>query len=89
MGYFSNGSEGDNYQYHYCEQCKNWIDLDDNRGAGCPIWDMHLSFNGNKDMKFWLDEFIPTKDGHNQQCRFYVNNGDVEGQSKLLKEYRR
>lgn len=45
MGYFSNGSEGLDFQGQFCFQCVNWRDLDDGRGEGCPIWDLHLLWN--------------------------------------------
>lgn len=44
MGYFSNGTEGLDYVEHYCRRCIHWKDLNDGRGEGCPIWDMHLLF---------------------------------------------
>ena len=37
MGYFSNGTEGYEYQAKYCDRCKNWRDTKKAGGPGCPI----------------------------------------------------
>lgn len=40
MGYFSNGSEGMDYQEHYCSKCIHAAKQD------CPVWLLHLLHNG-------------------------------------------
>jgi hypothetical protein len=75
MGYFSNGSEGEGYVESYCYRCVHWKDLDDGRGPGCPVWDLHLQSNykecGNKGS--FLHQLIPrSKDGlYNEQCAMF------------------
>lgn len=39
MGYFSNGSEGMDYQEHYCSKCIHAAKQD------CPVWLLHLLHN--------------------------------------------
>ena len=84
MGYFSNGTEGRDYQARYCYRCVNYRDLGDGRGEGCPIWDLHQLWNydpgtprerlvaATKDRA--LDQFIPrSKDGlTNEQCKMFL-----------------
>ena len=36
MGYFSNGTEGMDYQEEYCFKCRNWSDE-----KGCAVWTAH------------------------------------------------
>lgn len=74
MGYFSNGSEGMEYQERWCSKC-----LHDNpdKNIHCPIWDAHLIKNyeecNNKGSI--LHMLIPrTKDGiGNAQCSMFVD----------------
>ena len=94
MGYFSNGSMGDSYISQYCENCRNWRDLKDGRGPGCPIWDWHMIWNYNqcadteigKLYKDSLEHFIPTgKNGFPDKCRMFdPATIDVQGQQKLF-----
>ena len=41
MGYFSNGSEGMDYEERYCKRC---IHYGPEEGPGCPIWFAHLVY---------------------------------------------
>ncbi len=43
--YFPNGTSGLMFQEENCFHCLNFRDLEDGRGAGCPIWDVHTLFN--------------------------------------------
>lgn len=67
MGYFSNGSEGMDYQDRYCSRC---VHCD-----GCPVWGAHLAFSykecNNPDSI--LHMLIPRrKDGlGNERCRMF------------------
>jgi hypothetical protein len=45
MGYFPNGSAGDDYQHHYCERCVNDGDPDNLDEPGCWIWLQHMLHN--------------------------------------------
>lgn len=82
MGYFSNSSEGDGYLESYCYRCVHWKDLNDGRGPGCPVWDLHLRSNyaecSKKDS--YLHVLIPratmtADDGialpYNEQCTMF------------------
>ncbi len=70
MGYFSNGTEGDMYIEKYCCNCINYggeYDI-------CPVWGLHLDWNGYDDKQFMLDELIPRdKDGYNLQCTMFIS----------------
>lgn len=65
MAYFSNGTEGLMYQERYCfngaddSYCVNYIDRDDGMGLGCPVWDMHIFFNGNEEYEHICNYLIP------------------------------
>jgi len=48
MGYFSNGSEGMDYEAKYCDRCLNKRDKNDGRGPGCAVWDAHMLHNYNE-----------------------------------------
>ncbi len=41
MGYFSNGSEGCDYESHYCERCRH----EKPDKGGCAVWLAHLIHN--------------------------------------------
>lgn len=69
MGYFSNGTEGMDYQRRYCDRCVHDINQD------CPVWLLHQIHNSaecNKPDSF-LHVLIPiTKDGlYNDQCKLF------------------
>ncbi len=76
MGYFSNGSEGDDYMARYCARCVEWCDRGDGGGVGCPVMDLHLAHNydavGNDQLTGILDGFIPRKGTANGECRMFV-----------------
>jgi len=70
MGYFSNGTEGMDYQNNYCSRCVHDVNSD------CPIWLAHLIYNYaecNKEDSI-LHMLIPrTEDGlDNEQCRLFI-----------------
>ena len=77
MAYFANGTSGDMYQQEHCEQCRNYRDLDDGRGSGCPIWDLHLEYNRDMQFRAILDFFIPmTKDCvYADKCKMFFPKG--------------
>jgi hypothetical protein len=69
MAYFSNGTEGADYQAQYCDRCIHDANQD------CPIWLAHLLHNGTDgDAAEVLDLLIPRSgDGlGNERCRLFV-----------------
>jgi hypothetical protein len=79
MAYFSSGTEGEKYNEKYCERCINWRDLQDGRGSGCPIWDIHFLFaydecNKKTAGKKILDTLIPSnsKTGFAEECSMFL-----------------
>lgn len=86
MAYFPNGTSGMIYVDQWCSRCTNWKDLDDGRGCGCPIQDLHLAHNydqvKNEDIKMILETFIPTKeDGFPDKCLMFTQaEGEIVGQ---------
>lgn len=71
MGYFSNGSEGLDYQERYCFHCLHWSDE-----KGCPVWNLHQIHNYKECNKAdsFLHAFIPRSEDHfrNEQCEMFV-----------------
>jgi len=67
MGYFANSTESEMFKDDNCYQCLNWRDLEDGRGFGCPIIDLHQMYNyelcnSKSKAKQMLDFFIPEFD---------------------------
>lgn len=71
MGYFSNGTEGELYQEHYCFRCIHWSE-----DEGCPIWDTHLLRNYDDCNKpdSILHILIPRSKDHlsNERCTMFI-----------------
>jgi len=70
MGYFSNGSEGHDYQERYCWRCVHW-----NRDFGCPAWQIHQVINYDECNKkdSVLHQMIPRlEDGTNGKCFAFI-----------------
>jgi hypothetical protein len=73
VGYFSNGSEGMDYEATYCDKCVHGAVHGD---GTCQVWLLHLMHNyrdcNNDDSM--LHQLIPrSKDGcDNEQCRMFV-----------------
>ena len=70
MGYFSNGTEGMQYEDQYCSKCAHCGD--------CAVWDLHMLHNydeANKDDSF-LHKLIPLdeKKIHNLKCKMFLNS---------------
>jgi hypothetical protein len=75
MGYFSNGSQGCDYQHRYCENCVHDIKL------SCPVWGLQLAYNGDaaNNSEHFLDALIPRdKSGENTQCKMFVKKRGVK-----------
>lgn len=84
MGFFSNGTEGDMYQSQFCARCINWKDVGDGRGAGCPVWDLHMLYNYDQHKKASTEAalamFIPRDAaGWNRQCAMFHERGKNGG----------
>ena len=79
MASFSNGTQGMAYVSHYCEQCVNYRDIDDGRGPGCPVWDVHLMFayGAKDDLKVTLDTLIPMEGLFAGECAMFLKPSEV------------
>lgn len=72
MAYFSNGTEGMDYQSRYCDHCVHDAKQD------CPVWLLHLMYCGqqsnNETVETFLSALIPrTRDGlGNEQCKMFI-----------------
>jgi len=83
VGYFSNGSEGAQYQAEFCENCVH----DDHQD--CPIWALHLIYNGNEEMEQnVLNPLIPRDGIWNAQCKLYVAKDEIEERHEALRSIR-
>ena len=69
MGYFSNGTEGYEYEAQYCDRCVHNIEK-----FGCPVLELHRLYNYdecNNDDSI-LHKAIPRDDkGENERCVFF------------------
>ena len=77
MGYFSNGSEGFDYQERYCIRCLNWRD-NGTGSEGCPIMDLHAMWNyeaigknADKTKAMALSHFIAREGIENKECTMF------------------
>ena len=83
MGYFSNGTEGMDYEARWCNRCQHEGPPD---GPGCVVWLAHILHNykecNKKDSILHL--LIPrSKDGlSNEQCAMFVERATGEGTSQ-------
>ena len=71
MGYFSNGTEGAEYEDEHCEKCAHNIE------DGCPILLLHLLYNYDECNKkdSFLHVLIPRDDkGQNMQCSMFIES---------------
>lgn len=84
MGYFSSGSEGMDYEEHWCRRCLNG----DGEGAGrCVVWMLHELKNYDECNKpdSILHYLIPrTKDGlGNGKCEMFKQRAPSKPKRKL------
>lgn len=77
MAYFSNGTEGMDYEEKYCSKCVH-RDGPDGK-SGCPVWLAHLLFaydecNNKSNAKAILDILIPMKEPEHfaAQCSMFT-----------------
>lgn len=84
MAYFSNGTEGLDWQVWNCDICKH------NEENGCPLLLVSEIFNydqlskGQEKLKKTMDILMPRKDSKNLKCGMFVPNGDIAGQGKMF-----
>lgn len=77
MAYFSNGTEGTDYEQRWCANCTHGAD----GGAGaCPVWLLHLVYNGQTgNVGEMLDALIPRDQSRpgspNAECALFVLDG--------------
>ena len=71
MGYFSNGTEGADYQETWCKRC---VHDDPETGRLCPIWGLHLEWNPHEpgDRDHALQQFIQRIGPWNGACTMFV-----------------
>ena len=96
MAYFSNGSEGMDYEYQFCHKCVHYGDDD---GPGCPVMGAHMIFNSDqidstgehneepaKSIHTILNMLIPAReDGFADQCSMFVEEkNDITFSSEPL-----
>jgi len=78
MGYFSNGTQGRDYEAAYCEKRVNYRD-NGSGSLGCPIMDAHAFANYDqhspeeKNLKLVLSLLIPRDNkGDNEECAMFL-----------------
>lgn len=82
MGYFSNGSEGLDYEARYCSRCVH----ESEDKETCPVLTLHMIWNYDacgdspeaKAKKKALDTLIPREGIGNGQCSMFMAARDVE-----------
>lgn len=72
MGYFSNGSEGSDYQEQYCSSCAHGAN-----GRECAVWLAHLLHaydvcDTNSAGERILSLLIPGEGSSNGKCRMHL-----------------
>lgn len=79
MGYFSNGTEGMDYEAQFCDRCVHQGPED---GPGCMVWMLHFLHNydecNNEDSM--LHVLIPRSEDKlsNKQCTMFYCNPEGE-----------
>ena len=72
MAYFSNGTEGMDYEERFCSRCIH----NETQPYGCPVINLHRKWNyeqhGDKEKALILNSFIPRDErGNNLQCLMF------------------
>lgn len=79
MGYFSNGTEGDNYEAEFCNRCAH-----EDGAQGCPVMLAHILHAYSEAGKGSAAEEILTlliprkKTGGNERCRMFISRDQVK-----------
>lgn len=81
MAYFSNSTDGMNYEERWCCRCVHGQDPEESM---CPVWFAHMLWNydnrADGEIAGVLDAMIPTReDGFPDKCNMFVPTGDVPG----------
>lgn len=82
MGYFSNGTEGMDYEATVCSRCVHYDTSDQN--MGCPILRLHMVWNydacDDDGKRHALDSFIPRHGIYNGLCTMFhpIDASDAE-----------
>ena len=77
MGYFSNGTEGLQYEARWCVHCVH--------NGNCAVWDAHMAFNYEKinDPNNFLHRFIPVSPHHgNLKCKMFFRGMSEVGEKR-------
>lgn len=82
MGYFSNGSEGDDYEHNYCSKCLHGPKAVEARGSDdyCAVWQAHLFWNYDEYNKpdSILHLLIPrAKSIGNERCKMFITRDEA------------
>ena len=84
MAYFSNGSEGSDYEEKYCAGCCNG-----GQDNMCPVWHAHFLYayaSAGDPRREVLDLLIPMDGTFAGKCAMYIT---VEMRSQRRKKHRR
>jgi hypothetical protein len=75
MGYFSNGSEGEWYEAHYCDNC-----VHNHPEYGCPCLEAHKLWNYEECNKpdSALHKMIPREGSKNLECIFFAERDEQD-----------
>lgn len=85
MGYFSNGTEGMDYELRYCDNCVHQNGPDGT--TGCAVWLAHSLYNYKEcnNPESILHLLIPRVGLGNDQCRMFLQKKiEDPRQGKLL-----
>lgn len=74
MGYFSNGSEGHDWEAQYCDKCRHMLE-----DYGCPCLMAHMLWNYDECNKpeSILHKMIPRERLGNGKCFAFAEKPDV------------
>jgi hypothetical protein len=78
MGYFSNGTEGADFEEQFCKRC---VHYGPEEGPGCPVWLAHLLYNyeecnSDSNAKSILDMLIERDTITSNRCTMFVEVQD-------------
>lgn len=80
MAVFSNGSEGCSFEANVCGHCEHWKFDEKTKTEGCPVWDAHMSYNGDQhtdgklnDLGTVLAMLIPQPDKRGFRCHMHMD----------------
>ena len=75
MGYFSNGSEGHDFEAQWCARCLH--NGDGTTRPYCPVWNAHLLYNYDQNSKPDIGDvlgmLIVRRKDFVQECQLFVD----------------